>query len=89
MMNQKTVFISGNFNILHPGHQRLINFARDFGERLVIGVNSDETSGVLFPTANKDGRSTGTKPSGRSHCFERKRSGRCHSAARAKFCYQG
>lgn len=35
------MFISGNFNVLHAGHIRLFAFARKFGARLVIGVNSD------------------------------------------------
>lgn len=47
--NQKLVFISGNFNIIHPGHQRLLTFAKEFGDFLAIGVNSDENSGVMFP----------------------------------------
>jgi rfaE bifunctional protein kinase chain/domain len=41
----KTVFISGNFNILHPGHQRLIKFANDLGDNLIVGVNSDFIAG--------------------------------------------
>ena len=41
----KTVFISGNFNILHPGHQRLIKFASELGDKLIVGVNSDFISG--------------------------------------------
>jgi bifunctional ADP-heptose synthase (sugar kinase/adenylyltransferase) len=26
--NQKLVFVSGNFNIIHPGHLRLLNYAK-------------------------------------------------------------
>lgn len=37
------VFISGNFNILHPGHIRLFQLARNLGDQLIVGVNSDET----------------------------------------------
>ncbi len=40
-MSDKTVFISGNFNVLHPGHLRLLRFAKDCGTRLVVGVQSD------------------------------------------------
>ncbi|MFM7275138.1 MAG: adenylyltransferase/cytidyltransferase family protein, partial [Gammaproteobacteria bacterium] len=40
-----TVFISGNFNILHPGHLRLLRFARELGDRLLVGVNSDRLGG--------------------------------------------
>ena len=38
----KTVFISGNFNILHPGHIRLFKFAKECGEKLIVGVMSDK-----------------------------------------------
>ena len=31
-----TVMVSGNFNILHPGHIRLLNFAASCGEKLII-----------------------------------------------------
>lgn len=41
----KTVFISGRFNIVHPGHLRLIRFARELGSRLVVGVESDRLAG--------------------------------------------
>jgi len=38
----KTVFISGNFNILHPGHIRLFKFAKECGDKLIVGVMSDK-----------------------------------------------
>ena len=41
MTNPTTVFVSGIFNVLHPGHLRLFKFARELGEHLVIGVLSD------------------------------------------------
>ncbi len=37
----KTVFISGNFNILHPGHIRLFKFAKECGDKLIVGVMAD------------------------------------------------
>lgn len=37
----RTVFVSGNFNVLHPGHLRLLRFAKECGDRLVVGVQSD------------------------------------------------
>lgn len=40
------VFVSGNFNILHPGHLRLLKFASEVSGALVVGVNSDDTAGV-------------------------------------------
>ncbi len=39
----KTVFIYGNFNILHPGHLRFIRFAAEQGDRLVVGINDIDT----------------------------------------------
>ena len=37
----KKVFVNGDFNILHPGHLRLLKFAKESGDYLVVGVNSD------------------------------------------------
>lgn len=41
-----TVFVSGHFNILHPGHLRLLRAAKEYGERLVVAVESDRLAGV-------------------------------------------
>lgn len=41
----KTVFVSGNFNVVHPGHLRLLRFAKECGGRLVVGVFSDRLAG--------------------------------------------
>jgi cytidyltransferase-like protein len=45
MSKEKTVFVSGNFNVLHPGHLRLLRFAKECGHLLIVGVNSDRVSG--------------------------------------------
>lgn len=47
----KTIFVSGNFNILHPGHLRLLRFASELGDKLIVGVTSDKQGGdeVLVP----------------------------------------
>lgn len=37
----KTVFTNGCFDIIHPGHIDLLERARAFGDRLVVGINSD------------------------------------------------
>ena len=47
--DQKLVFVSGNFNILHPGHMRLLTFAAECGDSLVVAVNPDASPGTLFP----------------------------------------
>jgi rfaE bifunctional protein kinase chain/domain len=44
-MSSRTVFVSGNFNVLHPGHLRLLRFARDCGDNLIVGVHSDRIAG--------------------------------------------
>jgi rfaE bifunctional protein kinase chain/domain len=38
---KRIVFVSGNFNIIHPGHLRLLKFASDCGDFLVVGVTKD------------------------------------------------
>jgi rfaE bifunctional protein kinase chain/domain len=45
----RVVFVSGNFNIVHPGHLRLLRFARECGDFLVVGVNSDQNGLALLP----------------------------------------
>ena len=35
------VFINGTFDIIHPGHLAMINFAKSLGEFLFIGIDSD------------------------------------------------
>jgi len=45
MKKGKTVFVSGNFNVIHPGHLRLLRFAKECGDRLVVGVASDRLAG--------------------------------------------
>jgi mannose-1-phosphate guanylyltransferase len=39
------VFVSGSFNVLHPGHLRLLRFARECGDRLIVAVQSDRLAG--------------------------------------------
>ncbi len=45
----KICFVSGNFNILHPGHVRLLRFAAEVGDYLVVGVNPDASQGISVP----------------------------------------
>jgi D-beta-D-heptose 7-phosphate kinase/D-beta-D-heptose 1-phosphate adenosyltransferase len=40
---QKIIFTNGCFDLLHPGHIRLLNQAKNLGERLVVAVNSDSS----------------------------------------------
>lgn len=41
------VLVTGRFNVLHPGHVRLFQFARGCGNRLVVAVESDNLAGAL------------------------------------------
>ena len=38
---KKAVFTNGCFDILHAGHTRYLAKARDFGDILIVGLNSD------------------------------------------------
>jgi D-beta-D-heptose 7-phosphate kinase/D-beta-D-heptose 1-phosphate adenosyltransferase len=38
---KKVVFTNGCFDILHKGHIRILQKARDFGDILVVGMNTD------------------------------------------------
>ena len=39
----RTVFTNGCFDILHAGHVSYLKKARELGDRLVVGINSDES----------------------------------------------
>jgi len=45
-MKRDVVFVSGTFNVLHPGHVRLLKFAKQSGAKLVVGVFSDRVAGI-------------------------------------------
>ena len=46
---RRIVFVSGNFNVVHPGHLRLLQFAAENGDYLVVGVLNDASAGALIP----------------------------------------
>ncbi len=37
-VGKKLVFVSGNFNVVHPGHLRLFDFAKECGDVLLVGL---------------------------------------------------
>ena len=45
MKKPPKVLVYGNFNVLHPGHLRLLRFAKAQGESLIVGVQSDRIAG--------------------------------------------
>lgn len=47
--SQKLVFVSGNFNIVHPGHLRLLQLAADCGDFLLVGVKADSNPAITVP----------------------------------------
>jgi rfaE bifunctional protein nucleotidyltransferase chain/domain len=38
---KKIVFTNGCYDLVHPGHARLLRQARDLGDALILGLNSD------------------------------------------------
>jgi len=43
----KIVFTNGVFDLVHSGHVELINFAKTLGDKLVVGLNSDNSTRLL------------------------------------------
>jgi D-beta-D-heptose 7-phosphate kinase/D-beta-D-heptose 1-phosphate adenosyltransferase len=41
--SEKIVFTNGCFDLLHPGHISLLHQARALGDRLVVGLNTDDS----------------------------------------------
>lgn len=44
-MNKKIILVYGNFNIVHPGHLRLLRFAKSLNGELHVAVTSDKLAG--------------------------------------------
>jgi D-beta-D-heptose 7-phosphate kinase/D-beta-D-heptose 1-phosphate adenosyltransferase len=57
---RKLVFTNGCFDILHPGHVEYLAFARQQGDALLVGLNSDASvrrnKGPLRPIVSQDDR---------------------------------
>jgi glycerol-3-phosphate cytidylyltransferase len=37
----KKIFVNGTFDILHPGHLRLLNYAKSLGDYLLVAIDTD------------------------------------------------
>ena len=57
---KKIVFTNGCFDILHPGHLKLLKEAKSFGDILIVGINSDSSVRILKgegrPVVNQEDR---------------------------------
>jgi D-beta-D-heptose 7-phosphate kinase/D-beta-D-heptose 1-phosphate adenosyltransferase len=56
----KPIFVNGTFDILHPGHVQLLNYARSLGDSLIVAIDSDrrvrELKGANRPINSDDDR---------------------------------
>jgi rfaE bifunctional protein nucleotidyltransferase chain/domain len=44
---KRVVFTNGCFDLLHPGHIHSLEAARNLGDFLIVGINSDESIRIL------------------------------------------
>jgi rfaE bifunctional protein nucleotidyltransferase chain/domain len=47
LKNEKIVFTNGCFDILHPGHIKVLTEASEFGDKLIVGLNADSSVKAL------------------------------------------
>ena len=57
---KKIVFTNGCFDIIHAGHVRYLTAAKNFGDELIVGLNTDESvrrlKGAHRPINSQDDR---------------------------------
>ena len=56
----KKIFVNGTFDLLHPGHLQLLNFAKSCGDYLIVAIDTDdrvrEKKGPTRPIYNQEER---------------------------------
>ena len=54
------VFVNGTFDLLHPGHIALLNYAKSLGNYVIVGIDTDdrvrEKKGPTRPIYNQEDR---------------------------------
>lgn len=45
MKKNLKIMVCGNFNVIHSGHIRILEFAKKLGKKLIVGVYSDQLAG--------------------------------------------
>ena len=54
------VFVNGTFDLLHPGHISLLNWAKTLGDYVIVGIDTDdrvrEKKGPTRPIYNQEDR---------------------------------
>ena len=55
-----TVFVNGTFDLLHRAHLEMLNYAKSFGNYLIVAIDTDarvkEKNGQTRPIYNQDDR---------------------------------
>jgi rfaE bifunctional protein nucleotidyltransferase chain/domain len=61
MSQMKKIFVNGTFDVLHRGHLMLLNYAKSYGDYLIVAIDTDERvkekKGLSRPIHNQDDRS--------------------------------
>ena len=56
----KKIFVNGTFDLLHKGHLELLNFAKSYGDYLIVAIDTDDRvkqkKGSSRPIYNQDDR---------------------------------
>jgi len=60
LLKKKVVFTNGCFDLIHPGHIHTLSMAKSFGDKLIVGLNSDASvkrlKGESRPVKNEASR---------------------------------